>query len=146
MKGLRHRAAADRLGVPGVAGSAALHVLVLASFLLAGGLKPRHRPPPVYRVTLVAALGTAPAATPAATPAAAKPAAPRATAPPPRAALPRPESRSRTPAVPLEPARARQPAAAPLEGGSPGIGARIRTLGSGAGLDRTQSARGPQCR
>jgi len=112
VKGLRHRTAVERLGLPGVAGSAALHVLALATFLAAGGIKPRPRQPPVYRVNLVAALGTAPAAEPAGPAAAARPApAPRAAPKPPA----RPAPRERTPAVPLKPPTraASTPAASP---------------------------------
>jgi outer membrane biosynthesis protein TonB len=110
VKGLRHRAAQERLGAPGIAGSAALHALVVVTFLLAGGGHGRQRLPPVYRVTLLAALGAPTAAEPAATPeapAAAKP------APAPKPAAERPAPRERTPAVPLKPAPSRpQPAAA----------------------------------
>ncbi len=109
MKGLRHRAAQERLGAPGIAGSAALHALVVITFLVAGGAHGRPRLPPVYRVTLLAALGSPPAAAPA-------PAAPPATAkaqpPAPKPAATRPAARARTPAVPLEVSRRSQPAPA----------------------------------
>ena len=105
MKGLRQRSAAERLGLPGLAGSVAFHLLVLTTFVAAGGIKPRPHQPPVYRVNLVGALGSAPAAAPAAPAAAAKPATPPARpAPAPKPARPAP--RDRTPAVPLKPARA----------------------------------------
>jgi protein TonB len=105
VKGLRHRAAVERLGAPGLAGSAALHALVLTTFLLAGGAHARQRVPPVYRVTLLAALGSPPADVPAATPptaarSSARPAQPPASKPAPA----RPAPRERTPAVPLKPA------------------------------------------
>lgn len=112
MRGLRHRTRAEPLRVPGLAGTAALHLLVAATFLLAGGLHHPARLPPVYRVTLVAPLGPLAPATPAAAaaPAAAKPVS--RPAPPPPA--PKSAARSREPAVPLKPApRAPAPAAAP---------------------------------
>jgi len=111
VRSIRHRSAAERLGVPGVAGSAALHALVVATFLFAGGLRPRPRQPPVYRVNLVGALGTEAAARPAA-PAPATPARPAPTPPAPRAAPARPAPRSNAPAVPIRPSPAR-PAPAP---------------------------------
>ena len=135
MKGLKHRAAAERLGTPGVAGSAVLHALVLVTFLFAGGAHARQRRPPVYRVTLLAALGSAPAGAPVATPPAA--ARPSAATPPPPAPKPAPARaapRDRTPAVPIKPApkpRAQpapaQPAPAtpqPLTPTPPAAGAR----------------------
>ena len=94
MKGLRHRAAQERLGAPGIAGSAALHGLVVVTFLLAGATHGRPRLPPVYRVTLLAALGTPPAAEPA----------PSEASPAPKPAVEPPAPRERTPAVPLRPA------------------------------------------
>ncbi|HXY70874.1 MAG TPA: TonB C-terminal domain-containing protein [Gemmatimonadales bacterium] len=114
MRGLRHRAAVERLGLPGAAGSAAFHCLLLASFLAAGAAKSRPRLPPVYRVTLVAAFGTAPAA--AAPGAATPPAAAASRAPTP--APPRAAPRARTPAVPARPP-ARQPPAPPARTPAP---------------------------
>jgi protein TonB len=112
VKGLRHRAAQERLGAPGIAGSAALHALVVVTFLLAGGVHGRQRLPPVYRVTLLAALGTPRAGEPATAPEA--PAAAKTPAPAPKPAVERPAPRERTPAVPLKPAPSRpQPAAKP---------------------------------
>ncbi len=115
MKGLRHRAAAEHLRAPGIAGSAALHALVVTAFVLAGGAHGRPRLPPVYRVTLVAALGT-PAAAAAASPAAAaaQPAA-KPQPPAPKPAPARPVPRSRTPAVPLKPAPASRAQPAPAK-------------------------------
>ena len=116
MRGLRHRAAHERLGAPGIAGSAALHVLAALTFVFAGGAHARPRLPPVYRVTLVAALGAAPAAGPAATPA-------PTPAPQPKPQPPAVRAQPRARAVPLKPpgrsapavatARAAKPAAAP---------------------------------
>lgn len=104
MRGLRERAAEERLRGPGIAGSAALHALVIATFLVAGAGHNRPPLPPFYRVSLVAPPGvSAPAAAASApAPATAAPAPPRAAAKP--AARPAP---SREPAVPL----ARRPAA-----------------------------------
>jgi len=108
VKGLRHRAAQERLGAPGIAGSAALHALVVITFLLAGGAHAPPRLPPVYRVTLLAALGSPPAAAP--TPAA-QPAAARPQPPAPKPAATRPAARDRTRAVPLKASPRPQPAA-----------------------------------
>jgi protein TonB len=100
VRGLRVRAAQERLTAPGLAGSAALHLLVVATFLVAGGARGRPALPPVYRVSLVAAPGRpAEAATPAATPAP-TPARPTPDTPRPTPAV------SRAPAVPLKPAAA----------------------------------------
>ncbi|HVO36039.1 MAG TPA: TonB C-terminal domain-containing protein [Gemmatimonadales bacterium] len=110
MRGLRERAAEERLRGPGIAGSAALHALVVATFLVAGS--GRHRPPlpPFYRVSLVAPPGvSAPAATP--TPVAP---APAKSAPAPSTRHPTP-SVSRRPAVPL----ARTPAAPKPQAAAP---------------------------
>lgn len=107
---MRHRATQERLGAPGIAGSAALHALVVVTFLLAGGVHGRQRLPPVYRVTLLAALGSAPAAEPAAA-SAAQPAAAQPQPPAPKPAAARPAPRDRTPAAPLKPpARTASPA------------------------------------
>ncbi len=112
MRGLRTRAADARPVGPGLAGSAALHALVVVTFLAAGAGRKHPALPPVYRVSLVAppgvpAVAAAPAAAPA-TPAKATPAAPKPA--PPRA---QPAPRSRESAVPLKPAPARpQPAPA----------------------------------
>jgi protein TonB len=101
VRGLHERAAVERLRAPALAGTAALHILVVATFLAAGASQHRAKLPPVYRVSLVAAPGTpAPAGeTPAAAPAP-KPAPARAVPKPPAA------SRSRAPAVPLKPVAA----------------------------------------
>ena len=108
MRGLRHRVHAQTLRAPGIAGSVALHALVVATFLLAGGLKTPAALPPVYRVTLIAPLGTP--APPAAAPAPAR--VPAATPKLPAAHALRPApSRSRAPAVPLKPVA--KPAASP---------------------------------
>jgi protein TonB len=100
---LRERAAEERLRGPGLAGSAALHALVVVTFLVAGA--GRHRPPlpPFYRVNLVAPPGMPAAAASipasAAAPAPEKPAPTRARRNP---QPPAPKSvRSREPAVPL---------------------------------------------
>jgi protein TonB len=112
VKGLRHRAAQERLGAPGIAGSAALHALVVITFVLAGGGHVRQRLPPVYRVTLLAALGSPPVAAPAAV---ARPAVAKPQPPAPQPAAPRPAPREGTPAVPLKPAaRAAPPPAAAI--------------------------------
>jgi outer membrane biosynthesis protein TonB len=103
VKALRRRSRSEVLRAPGLAGSAALHLLIVATFVAAGGLPGRRRLPPVYRVTLVAPLGPAAPPVAAAPPAAAKPAAP---------APPRPEPRPRTPVAPAQHAKA-PPAAAP---------------------------------
>jgi len=114
VRGLRHRAAHERLGAPGIAGSAALHVLAALTFVIAGGAHARPRLPPVYRVTLVAALGAPPAAGPAATPAptpapAPQPKPPAVRAQPRARAVPiKPPSRS-APAVATAPASKRAP-------------------------------------
>ncbi len=102
------RAADARPVGPGLAGSAALHALVVVTFLVAGAAKKHPALPPVYRVSLVAPPGVPAAeAAPAPAPAPAKPAPA-----PPKVAPARPApSRSREPAVPLKPAPARpQPA------------------------------------
>ena len=117
MKGLRHRAARERLGAPGIAGSAALHLLAAATFLIAGGVHARPRLPPVYRVNLVAALGTAPAAAAAATPASApapqpRPQPPAARTPPRARAVPVKPPAKAAPAVATGPAAKRAPAPA----------------------------------
>jgi len=112
VRGLRERAAEERLRGPGIAGSAALHALVVATFLVAGS--GRHRPPlpPFYRVSLVAPPGvSAPAAASAPAPATPAPAPARA-APRPPAPKPAP---SREPAVPL----ARTPAAPKPQAAAP---------------------------
>ena len=101
MRGLRHRSAQESLGAPGIAGSAVLHGLVVATFVAAGGLRSPPRLPPVYRVNLVSALGSPPAA---AAPAATAPAAAKPQPPAPKPAHARPEPRKATPAVPLKPA------------------------------------------
>ena len=111
MRGLRHRSASERLGLPGVAGSAALHALAVLTFLTAGGLKARPRQPPVYRVTLVAPLGTAPAAAPAGAAGTARPVTPAPASRAPKPAV-RAAPRGRTPAAPVRPP-ARSPAATP---------------------------------
>ena len=119
MRGLRERAAQERLRVPGVAGSAALHALVIATFIVAGAGHHRQPLPPFYRVSLVAPPGVpAPAASaPAPTPAAPRPAAAPSRSRP-RTPAPRPRT-SREPAVPLAkpapkpPAGSRSAAAAP---------------------------------
>ena len=110
MRGLRERAAAERLRGPGLAGTAALHALVVVTFLVAGAGGHRRSLPPFYRVSLVAPPGV-PAT--AATPAAAQP-APAAAVPKPQSPSPKPAP-SREPAVPLtKPAPARPtPAPAP---------------------------------
>lgn len=111
MRGLRERAAEERLRGTALAGSVALHALVVVTFLVAGA--GRHRPalPPFYRVSLVAPPGvpavaapSAPAPSTPARPAPAKPAParPRARATPPPQPVP-----SHEPAVPL--ARAAPP-------------------------------------
>jgi len=105
VRGLRHRAAHERLGAPGVAGSAALHVLAALTFVIAGGAHARPRLPPVYRVNLIAALGTPPPAGPAATPAPAP-----APQPKPQPAAVRAQPRAR--AVPLKPPSKSAPAVA----------------------------------
>ncbi len=111
MRGLRARAAEERLGGPGIAGSAALHALVVATFLLAGAGHHRQSLPPFYRVSLVAPPGVpAPAAAPTPTAPATEPARARPAPRPPARAIARP----REPAVPLaRPAAPKpQPAAA----------------------------------
>jgi len=134
VRSLRHRSRAEPLRTPGLAGTAALHLLVAATFVLAGGLRRPPRLPPVYRVNLVAALGPASPATPAtaaapAVPPAAKPAAAKPAPAKPAPARPAPPAaRSREPAVPIQPApraaasaaarpAARPPAAAPAAAG-----------------------------
>ncbi len=90
-------------------GSVALHVLVVATFAAAGGLKGRPLVPPVYKVTLVAPLGS-----PAPSPPAAAPAPARRPGARPAAAVPRSVARpSRAPAVALSKAPARAAPAAP---------------------------------
>ena len=115
MRGLRERAAQERLRGSGLAGSAALHALVVVTFLLAGA--GRHRPPlpPFYRVNLVAPPGVpaaaAATASPAAAPAPENPAPARARRTP---QPPAPKSvRSREPAVPIAKPAATRRAAPP---------------------------------
>ena len=104
MRGLKDRAAEERLRGPGLAGSAALHALVVVTFLVAGGAHHRQSLPPFYRVSLVAPPGLpAPAASnaPAPAPAAPKP-EPAAARAKPRAPAPRPApSSARERAVPI---------------------------------------------
>ena len=103
MRGLRERAAQERLRGPGLAGSATLHALVVVTFLVAGA--GRHRPPlpPFYRVNLVAPPGVQAAAAATAAPAAAaapekpEPAKARRNPQPPAPRL----ARSREHAVPI---------------------------------------------
>jgi len=116
VRGLRERSAAERLRGPGLAGSAALHALVVVTFLVAGGAHHRQSLPPFYRVSLVAPPGlpappaasasAAAAPTPTPAPAAAR-AQPKAPASPPRPAP------TRASAVPPAKAAARQPQPAP---------------------------------
>ncbi len=114
MRGLRQRAALDRLGAPGMVGSVGFHVLVVATFAAAGGLKGRPLVPPVYKVTLVAPLGS-PSPPPAAAPTPARRPAPRPAAP-----APRPVTRpSRSPAVALSKAPPRAAPAAPATAAPP---------------------------
>jgi protein TonB len=137
--GLRQRAAADRLGAPGVVGTLAIHGLVVATFVVGGGLKARPVLPPVYKVTLVAPLGTpaaTPPAEPAARPAPARPAPRPAPAPKPAA---RPPERAAVPAAkrappspesprPQTPQPAAAPAPAPVSpSGAPG-GTDVATI------------------
>ncbi|MGA2384082.1 MAG: TonB C-terminal domain-containing protein [Gemmatimonadales bacterium] len=112
MRGLRERAAEERLRGPGLAGSAALHALVVVTFLVAGA--GRHRPPlpPFYRVSLVAPPGVPAATAAAAAPAPEKPAPTLARRnPQPPAAK---SARSREPAVPLAKPAAPKSRPAPL--------------------------------
>jgi protein TonB len=140
VKGLHQRAAVDRLGAPGVVGTVALHGLLAVTFVVAGGLKARAVLPPVYKVTLVAPLGT-PAPAPAAPaperrPPAARPAPrpPRALAVPaskaprpvrPTPAPPKPAPRTPEPAGPKPPEPA--PAAPASPAGAPG-GTDVTTI------------------
>ena len=143
MKGLRHRAAAEHLSAPGIAGSAALHALVVTAFLVAGGTHGRQRLPPVYRVTLVAALGTPPAAEPAAAASAAQPQPP---APKPAAAKPapaKPAPRSREPAVPIRPAPRPTPAVASKPAPSPSPAATASKPAPAAASNATTPAGPP---
>ena len=115
MRGLRERAAQERLRGPGLAGSAALHALVVVTFLVAGAGRHRLPLPPFYRVNLVAPPGVpaaaAATASPAAAPAPEKPAPTRARRNP---QPPAPKSaRSREPAVPIARPAAPKAAAAP---------------------------------
>jgi protein TonB len=134
-------AAVDRLQAPGIAGSAAFHGLVVLTFVLAGGLHSRPPLPPVYKVTLVAPLGTPAPAAPAPAPAAPpKPAAStREPAPTePRLVRPEPAKRESPPpaarrppeTAPVAPPKA-TPTPAPVESGSPsGVagGADVATI------------------
>ena len=99
MRGLRERAADERLRLPGFAGSAALHALAIATFLVAGAGRPRPPLPPFYRVSLVAPPGVpaAAASAPAPAPPKSEPVSSRARPQPPS---PKPRA-SREPAVPL---------------------------------------------
>ena len=142
MRGLKERAAAERLRFPAAAGSAALHALVIATIVVAGAA---HRPrplPPFYRVSLVAPPGLpAPAAAPAPAPAAPKPQPARKPANParsresavplarPAAPKPRPAAPSATPPAPKPAATPTQPVGVP--GGTPGASdaATIKTEG-----------------
>lgn len=137
MKGLRHRAAAELAWAPGIAGTVALYGLVVATFVLASGVHPRTRLPPVYRVNLVAALGTPPAAAAAAAsatpPAAAKPQ-------PPKPAPSRPAPRARTPAVPLKPAPTSRAQPAPAKSAA---AATPKPTRSGASQPAGTSTPGP---
>jgi protein TonB len=104
VRGFRERAALEPLRGPGLVGSAALHALVVVTFLASGGLKGREKLPPVYRVSLIAAPGTpAPAEAPAA---AAAPATPAPKPAPTSQTLHPAPAVSRTPAVPLKTAAA----------------------------------------
>lgn len=117
MRGLHDRASAQRLRAPGIAGSAALHGLVVVTFLVAGVTHRRPALPPVYRVSLVAAPGT-PAAEAAAAPAPAERAAPTPPArraPPPRSRQPAAAAMRQSAAAPARPApAAAAPSAKPL--------------------------------
>ena len=142
MNRIHRRAGTDRLGAPGVVGSLAFHGLIVATFVVGGGLKGRAALPPVYKVTLVAPLGT-PAATPppaapsarppTATPAprravaTAKPAAPPArAAPAPAAAKPAPSPPQPPAPKPAQPSVA-TPTAPGTPSGAPG-GADVATI------------------
>ena len=150
MRGLRERAAEERLRAPGLAGSAGLHALVVVTFLVAGAGRRHAALPPFYRVSLVAPPGVAaPAATAAAVPTPAKsvPAPPRTrakpraaapkpvpsrepAAPPPRAAAAHRQPQPPTPTPqPASPTRPTPSAAAPvgIPGGTPG-GADVATI------------------
>jgi periplasmic protein TonB len=98
VRGLRERAAQERLRGPGLGGSAALHALVVVTFLVGGA--GRHRPPlpPFYRVNLVAPPGV-PAAAPTPAPAPPKPEPARSRANP-QSRIPIPRA-SHEPAVPI---------------------------------------------
>ena len=117
MRGLRERAAEEPLRGTALAGSAALHGLVVLTFLLAGASHHRRALPPFYRVSLVAPPGVpatasvpAPAAGAPAKPAPPKPAPARSRA---RAPAPKPAP-AREPAVPLaKPAPAKPPPPTP---------------------------------
>lgn len=124
MRGLRERAAQERLRGPGVAGSAALHALVVVTFLVAGA--GRHRPPlpPFYRVNLVAPPGVqAAAAAPAPAPPAPTPEPERSRSNP-QSRIPIPRA-SREPAVPIAKPAAPKPRPAqpaPAAAASPATG------------------------
>lgn len=135
MRALRGRAGGAPPVALGVAGSATLHVLVAAVTLAAARAAPRPKPPPVYRVDLVAAPRPS---EPAATPALAPPEPARAagrTAPAPAAPRERDRPRS-SPVASSAPARTNpQPAPAQPVVPAPGTGgagadpATVRTEG-----------------
>lgn len=95
MRAPRQRVQAPPMGGVGLAGTLALHLAVVASFLAAGAARPRPLAPIAYRVSLVAA------------PPAAAPGPPAAAAPAPRPASPAPQPAAR--AAPHTPARAEAP-------------------------------------
>ena len=135
MRGLRERAVEEPLRGTALAGSAAVHGLVLLTFLVAGA--GRHRPalPPFYRVSLVAPPGV-PAAASAPAPAASAPARPAPPKPAParsraRAPAPKPAP-SREPAVPLvkpTPPKPQPPAANPEAAARPAPAAPTQPVG-----------------
>ena len=133
MRGIRQRAGAPPLGGAGAAGTLALHLAAVATFLAAGAGRALPSAPIAYRVSLVAAPAPSASAEPAASePARARPpeAAPRPAGEVPRLAPSAARSSAAPPAqaapVPVA-ERPAAPGAAPVASGPPGS--------AGAGAD-----------
>jgi outer membrane biosynthesis protein TonB len=144
VRGLRQRAQAPPFGGVGLAGTLAVHLAVVASFLAAGANRPRPLAPIAYRVSLIAALpataagAPASAATPAATPPArpSRPAARTPAPPPPRAAAPSRGAPVRSaPPVPVAPAPAAGAARPAAAGGAAAQAATGPATSTTAGTD-----------
>jgi outer membrane biosynthesis protein TonB len=142
VRALRARVAVERPGAVSFAATVAVHLLVAATLLLAGGQRVAAPLLPAYRVELVAAPRAAPAESPEpvrapAPPETPQPApqaapAPSRPAPPPEPAIrtaPRDPVREPAREVRREPAAAAAPApAAPAQPGAGGPGAEVATI------------------